>query len=72
MLLKRAEPIIEQQVLNNAKKIMTDIKDFKVYLLFKSDGNYLKNSNGRIAMKLYSDQELIKIITSGRVFSIID
>ena len=30
MLLKRAEPIIEQQVLNNAKKMMTDIKDFKV------------------------------------------
>ena len=70
MILKRAEPIIEKQVLSNAKKRVNDITGLKVYLLLAPDGSHLKNSNGRVAMRLFSDQEIIEIITSGQVFSV--
>lgn len=70
MILKRAEPIIEKQVLANAKKRVNDITGLKVYLLLAPDGSHLKNSNGRVAMRLFSDQEIIEIITSGQVFSV--
>ncbi len=75
MLLKRAEPNIENAVLENNQKNMKDLQfedNFKVYLMLRRDGTHIFNSNGQVALKVFTDNELIKILTSGQIFEIPD
>jgi hypothetical protein len=66
-LLKRAEPKLEERVLENAHRFLPDTSDLKVYLMLKPNGAFLKNSNGQVAMTLLTDNELKNELYDGNI-----
>lgn len=72
MYLKRAEPLLEERTLQDASLYLPNVRDFKVYRLLNEDGSTKFNTNGQIALKMFSDQEILNNINSGAIFSLTD
>lgn len=70
MYLKRAEPLLEERTLQDASLYLPNVRDFKVYRLLNEDGSPKFNTNGQIALKMFSDQEILNNINSGAIFSL--
>lgn len=66
-LIKRAEPQLEQHVLQLAKKFLTATSGLKVYLLISPDGSFIKNPNGNVGMQILNDQEVADGIRTGEM-----
>jgi hypothetical protein len=72
LILKRAEPQIEKRALKIASQYMSNVSNFRVYLMLNPDGTHKINKNGQVAMKIFSDQEILDSISSGQVFTLPD
>ncbi|WP_298491714.1 hypothetical protein [uncultured Lactobacillus sp.] len=72
MILKRAEPSVEKEALQIAGQYMDNVSSFKVYILLNSDGSHKLNTNGQVAMKMLSNEEIIEAVDSGKVFALPD
>ena len=72
MYLKRAEPFLEERALQDASPYLPNVEEFKVYRLLNPDGSSRFNTNGQVALKMFSDQEILNSINSGSMFYLKD
>ena len=71
---KRVPPSIENEILEKNDQLLSKCKlpkeeDLKVYFQLDEDMTVKTQPNGKTAMTILSDRELLSALTSGNIFS---